>query len=66
MTEERRNQNIMDITDTLWKLNRYKLLDQIERMTGFPVPADCYDLIEVSFRSGAVLMERAVGKGSHV
>lgn len=59
---ERRDKNIMGITDTLWKLNKYRLLDQIERMTGHPVPADCYGLIEVSFRSGAVLMERAIGK----
>lgn len=66
MTEERRNQNIVDITDTLWKLNRYKLFDQVERMTGFPVPPECYELMECSFRSGAVLMQRAIGKERHV
>lgn len=62
MTDERRLENVVNITDTLWQLNRFKLFDQIERMSGTKVPPECYELVEISFRSGAALMERAVGR----
>ncbi len=61
MTEERRVDNVINITETLWQLNRYKLFDQIARMSGTNVSEDCYPLIEVSFRCGAALMEKAIG-----
>ena len=62
MTEERRMSNMVNITDTLWKLNKYRLMKQIRKMSGVEVPEDCYDLIEVSFRTGAALMGKALGK----
>lgn len=62
MTEERRIENMVNITDTLWKLNKYRLFEQIETTSGVPVPEDCYELIEVSFRTGAALMGKALGK----
>ena len=66
MTEERRMENVVNITDTLWQLNRYKLLDYIADQSGSEVPEECYKLIEVSFRTGAALMERALGRAAHV
>lgn len=61
MSEERRTQNVVNITDTLWKLNRFKLFNYIEEKSGTAVPEDCNELIEVAFRTGAALMERAIG-----
>lgn len=61
MTDERRVENVVNITDTLWQLNRYKLFDYIESKAKTPVPEECYDLIEVSFRCGAAMMEKAIG-----
>lgn len=61
MTKERRIENVVGITDTLWQLNRYKLFDQIEKASGTKVPEDCHKLIEWSFRYGAMYMEKAIG-----
>lgn len=61
MTEERRVENVVNLTDTLWQLNRYKLFDYIEDKSKTSVPEDCYELIEVAFRCGAAVMERAIG-----
>lgn len=66
MTNERRVENVVGITDTLWQLNKYKLMDYIAQSSGREVPEECYELIEVSFRTGAALMERALGRASHV
>ena len=62
MTDERRVQNVVNITDTLWQLNKYRLMEQIRQMSGTEVPEACHELIEVSFRTGAALMEKALGK----
>lgn len=61
MTHERRIENIVGISDTLWQLNNQRVIGQIEALCGHPVPADCIELIECSFRFGAVLMEKAIG-----
>lgn len=60
MTEEKRVDNIVNLSDTLWKLNKRRVLEQIEALSGAPVPEECMELIECSFRFGAVLMERAI------
>jgi hypothetical protein len=62
MTEEKRVKNVINISDTLWQLNRFTVISQIEKLCGSPVPDDCLELIECSFRFGAVLMEKALGK----
>lgn len=62
MADANRINNIVSISETLWQLNKYRILGQIEAMAGAPVPEDCYELIECSFRLGAVLMEKALGK----
>lgn len=61
MTDKRRTENVINMTGTLWELNKYKLLNQIEERSGAPVPEECYKLIEHSFRVGAAVMERAIG-----
>lgn len=61
MTEERRIDNVVGISDTLWKLNHNKVIKQIEQVSHGEVPEDCYKLIECAFRFGAVMMERAIG-----
>ena len=66
MSEERRTENVVNITNTLWQLNKYKLMDYIAQSSGREVPEECYELIEVSFRTGAALMERALGRASNV
>lgn len=58
----KRVENIVGISDTLWQLNRFTVLDQIEKLSGAPVPEDCMELIECSFRFGAVLMEKALSR----
>ena len=63
MTTERRVENIVQLSDTLWQLNKHRVIGQIEGLSGAPVPEDCYQLIECSFRFGAVLMEKALSKG---
>lgn len=61
MSDERRVENVVGITNTLWALNRYRLFDYIEEKSGTPVPEECYELIEVAFRCGAAMMESAIG-----
>lgn len=62
MADAKRIKNVVGISETLWELNKFRVLEQIEAISGAPVPEDCYELIECSFRLGAVLMERALGK----
>lgn len=62
MTDKRRVENIVDMTDTLWQLNRSSVIAQIEKLSGAPVPKDCIGLIECSFRFGAIYMEKAIGR----
>lgn len=62
MTEKRRTENIVQLTDTIWEVNKYKILKKIEKDSGAPVPKDCHYLIEYCIRYGAVLMEQTVGK----
>ena len=62
MTDERRVENVVSITDTLWQLNKYKLVKQIEKASGQTVPEDCYKFMEWCFRYGAMYMEKALGK----
>lgn len=64
MPEEKRVQNVVNISDTLWQLNKFTVISQIEKLSGQPVPDDCMELIECSFRFGAVLMEKALGKSA--
>lgn len=66
MTDERRVENVVNITDTLWQLNKYKLIEQIAYACDQEVPEDCYKLMEWCFRFGAMHMERALGKERHV
>lgn len=61
MTDERRVENVIDITDTLWQLNKYKVIGKIETASESKVPEDCYKLMEWCFRYGAMYMERAIG-----
>lgn len=61
MTDERRVENVVNITDTLWQLNKYKLIEQIAYASDQEVPEDCYKLMEWCFRYGAMYMERAIG-----
>lgn len=60
MTNTRRVQNIIGISDTLWQLNRSKVIKFIEQECGHDVPEECYELIERGFRYGAVIMEKAI------
>lgn len=61
---DRRVENIVNMSDTLWQLNRFTVLDQIAKLSGAPVPEDCMELIECSFRFGAVLMEKALRRSA--
>ena len=58
----RRKENIMAMTDTIWQLNRHKVIDQLEELSGQKIPEECMKLIEYSFRFGAMRMEDANGK----
>lgn len=62
MTDAKRIKNVVGISETLWELNKFRVLEQIEVISGAPVPEDCYELIKCSFRLGAILMEKALGK----
>ena len=62
MTDNRRIENIVQLTDTIWQVNKDKILKDIEKWTGEPVPEACYKLIEFCVRRGCVLMEQTVGK----
>ena len=62
MTDERRTQNLVNITDTLWQLNRYTVIEQIEKASKCKIPEDCYQFMEWTYRFGAMHMERALGK----
>jgi hypothetical protein len=61
MTDKRRVENVVNITDTLWQLNKYKLIEQIAYASDQEVPEECYPLMEWCFRYGAMYMERAIG-----
>lgn len=60
---DKRVENVVNISDTLWQLNRFNVIAQIEKLSGTSVPEDCMELIECSFRFGAVLMEKALTRG---
>ena len=62
MTEKRRAENVVQLTDTIWQVNKNKILKEIEEGTGEPVPEACHRLIEFCIRRGCVLMEQTVGK----
>lgn len=62
MTEKRRAENVVQLTDTIWQVNKNKILKEIEEWTGEPVPGACHRLIEFCIRRGCVLMEQTVGK----
>lgn len=62
MKDQRRIDNIVGLSDTLWTLNKWTVLDYFERTCGHPVPDECIPLIEQSFRIGSVMMEKAIGK----
>lgn len=62
MADNRRIENIVQLTDTIWQVNKNKILKDIEEWTGEPVPEACYKLIEFCVRRGCVLMEQTVGK----
>ena len=62
MTNERRIENIIQLTDTIWQVNKNRLIDKLEELTHAPVPDDCLTLIEFSFRNGCVAMEQTLGK----
>ena len=61
MSDERRIENIVNITDTLWQLNRTKKVEGVEMLTGTKMPDDCMKLAEYFYRAGAVDMERTIG-----
>lgn len=62
MSDERRIENIVSITDTLWQLNKGKKIKGLEQLTGTAMPEDCMKLAEYFYRAGAVDMERAIGR----
>lgn len=62
MTDKRRIENVVQLTDTIWQVNKNKIVAEIEEWTGEPVPVDCMKLIEFCVRRGCVLMEQTVGK----
>ena len=62
MTDKRRVENVVRLTDTIWQVNKNKIVAEIEEWTGEPVPVDCMKLIEFCVRRGCVLMEQTVGK----
>lgn len=66
MTQERKVENVVNITDMLWRLNKYRLMEQIEQASGEEVPEECYKLMEWCFRFGAMHMEKALGKARDV
>ena len=63
MTDERRIENVINITEAVWTLNRTKVLNELGRAAGQEIPAECEKLVEWAFRFGASYMERALGKG---
>lgn len=62
MTDKRKIENVVQLTDTIWQVNKNKIVAEIEEWTGEPVPVDCMKLIEFCVRRGCVLMEQTVGK----
>ena len=64
MTDERRIENVVNLTDTLWQLNRYTVIDQLEKASKCKIPEDCYEFMEWVYRYGAMHMEKALGKAA--
>lgn len=62
MTDKRRIENVVQLTDTIWEVNKSKIINAIEKESGTPVSEDCMKLIEFCIRYGCVLMEQTVGK----
>ena len=63
MTDNRRIENIVNITDTLWTLNKTRVLGEIATCAKMDeIPQDCHKLVEAAFRFGATYMERAIGR----
>ena len=59
---DKKVENIVAMTDTIWQLNRYKVIEKLEKLSGQEIPEPCMKLIEYSFRFGAMYMEAANGK----
>ena len=62
MNDKRRIENIVEITDTLWQLNKAKRIQSVEETTKQKVPEDCIKFAEFMYRAGALDMEKALGK----
>ena len=61
MSEERKIENIVNITETLWTLNKSKVLKELAVCAKTDeIPEECHRLVEAAFRFGATYMERAI------
>lgn len=63
MSDERKIENIVNITETLWTLNKSKVLKELAACAKTDeIPEECHRLVEAAFRFGATYMERAIGR----
>ena len=63
MSDERRIENIVELTETMWILNKRKVLKELAQSAKMDeIPEDCHRLVEAAFRFGATYMERTIGR----
>lgn len=56
------SERIIQMINTIWTLNRYKVIGDIAKVSECEVSRDCYGLIEAAFKFGAMYMEMANGQ----
>lgn len=62
MADKRDIEKVYQLSETIWRVNKYWLIDNIARQNGAPVPEECIPLMEFCFRHGCICMEQTVGK----
>lgn len=62
MADKRDIDKLYRLSETIWSVNKYWIIDSVERQTGAPVPKDCIPLMAFCFKSGCMAMEQTVGR----
>ena len=62
MADKRDFDKIYNLSETIWSVNKYRLIDSVARRTGKPVPEECIPLMAYCFKFGCMAMEQTVGR----
>lgn len=66
MTDERRIESRIQMSDTLWFARKHDVIEILEKLSGKAIPEDCTQLIKETFRIAvAMTMNQLDGERRH-